>query len=521
MSTSVLRQYTPPTCTLNIAATGSALSRWTDRTVLKNLRFDLSFDDPKRSPDELIHLSGDRVQLEALSDAVSAYVQQLLDPQAVQHSPALLKLAPDQEPITSATSALALFQSIPRLTEPPATVSDPVSSVTPDPLETRQTLAFANGHSGDVSPTASNRDNSKEGIYLRPKGLLTHELHLGSLATSETASVPLSVTQLFDLSTALDEYAAESLSLPAADRPAWIQPSNGWLRVAAVMVLAFGVTGSIVKFAADITAPSPSVATNQELVSPSPLTANPAGTAPLTVPPVVPTVVPPVPSGDTIPLPPPSGVSKQPGLGVPGAFSNPSLLPPTAGVPVPSATGSQSIQIPAGDRAPVPAVVPAPPVVPPDQVASAPRSSNIPPPGARQPAPMALEAAPSAADPAATALRLPQPTDASTTAGAAPSNAARSNLGNIPQVDEAKTFFQTRWQPPEALDRPLEYRLQVAPDGTVQRAIPLGEAAGNYLDRTGIPLIGEPFVSPIESGQSALIRLVLYPDGRVQTLLEQ
>jgi hypothetical protein len=36
-----------------------------------------------------------------------------------------------------------------------------------------------------------------------------------------------------------------------------------------------------------------------------------------------------------------------------------------------------------------------------------------------------------------------------------------------------------------------------------------------------MPLIGEPFVSPILSGQRALIRLVLYPDGRVQTLLEE
>ncbi len=526
MPTTVLRRYTPPTCTLKIAANGSALSRWTDRTVLKNLRFDLSFDDPKRSPDELIHLSGDRAQLEALNDAVSAYVQQFLDPQAVQHSPALLKLTPDQEPITSATAALALFQSIAGLTEPPALVSDPaLSSVTSDTLEERLRLAPANGRSEEIAHTASNQDSAKEGIYLQPKGLLTHELHLGTLATNEVSTVSLGVTQLFDLSNALDEYAAESLSLPAAERPAWLQPSNGWLRVAAVMVLALGVTGSLVQFAADITAPaSQSVATNQEPALPPPLTANPAGTDPLTVDPALPTV----PSSDTIPLPPPSGVFKQPGSGVPGAFSNPSLIPPTAGagvrVPVPSASGSQSIQVPTGGRAPVPTVVPAPPVLPPDQIASAPRSPNVVPPGARQPAPMAMEAAPSAADSSATALRLPQQTDASNGLGAAsaPSTSARSsNVGNIPQVAEAKTFFQARWQPPETLDRPLEYRLQVAPDGTVQRAIPLGDAAGNYLDRTGMPLIGEPFVSPIESGQSALIRLVLYPDGRVQTLLEE
>ena len=224
MSTSVLRRYTPPTCTLKIAATGSALSRWTDRTVMKNLRFQLSFDDPRRSPDDLVELAGDRIQLEALNDAVSDYVQQLL----MDHCSAVqLPLAPSNDLAGSA----------------------------------------------DLS---SAQDSSKPGIYLQPKGLLTHELHLGTLGTPETAVVPLSVTQLFDLSNALAEYAAESLALPTANRPAWLQPSNGWLRMAAVMVLALGTTGSIVKFAMDITAPATqSVASNQELASPAPLTTVP------------------------------------------------------------------------------------------------------------------------------------------------------------------------------------------------------------------------------------------------------
>jgi len=453
MSTSVLRRYTPPTCTLKIAATGSALSRWTDRTVMKNLRFQLSFDDPRRSPDDLVELAGDRIQLEALNDAVSDYVQQLL----MDHCSAVqLPLAPSNDLAGSA----------------------------------------------DLS---SAQDSSKPGIYLQPKGLLTHELYLGTLGTPETAVVPLSVTQLFDLSNALAEYAAESLALPTANRPAWLQPSNGWLRMAAVMVLALGTTGSIVKFAMDITAPvTQSVASDQELGSPAPLPTVPvpAGAAP-------PLAVPTVPSSDTIPLPPPSGVFKQPGV-APGTAFNPSLVPPAAGTRVLGSTQDGQVPVPTG--------VPAPPTVRPDQIASAQQVPS----GDRQPASAALEADSAAGTAATATLRPSQPSAASAPTATAPSATARSgNLDSIPQVAEVRTFFLSRWQPPEALNRTLEYRLQVAPDGTIQRVIPLGDQAGNYLDRTGMPLIGEPFVSPILSGQRALIRLVLYPDGRVQTLLEE
>jgi hypothetical protein len=90
----------------------------------------------------------------------------------------------------------------------------------------------------------------------------------------------------------------------------------------------------------------------------------------------------------------------------------------------------------------------------------------------------------------------------------------------IPQVAEAREYFQERWQPPEGLSQTLEYQLQIGADGSIQRIVPLGQAAGDYVDRTQIPLVGDPFVSPLESQQEADIRLVLSPDGRVRTFLE-
>jgi hypothetical protein len=92
---------------------------------------------------------------------------------------------------------------------------------------------------------------------------------------------------------------------------------------------------------------------------------------------------------------------------------------------------------------------------------------------------------------------------------------------NIPQVAEAREYLQQRWQPPSSLTQTLEYSLLLNADGTIQRIIPLGNAAGEYIDRTDIPLPGEPFVSPIEGGGTPIIRVVFSPDGKVKTFVEK
>ncbi|HAJ59880.1 MAG TPA: hypothetical protein DCP31_11910, partial [Cyanobacteria bacterium UBA8543] len=64
LSNSVLRRYTPPTCTLEIAAKSSPLSRLTGQSVMKDLRFELRFDDPRKPEDERVIIRGDRTELE-------------------------------------------------------------------------------------------------------------------------------------------------------------------------------------------------------------------------------------------------------------------------------------------------------------------------------------------------------------------------------------------------------------------------------------------------------------------------
>jgi hypothetical protein len=106
----------------------------------------------------------------------------------------------------------------------------------------------------------------------------------------------------------------------------------------------------------------------------------------------------------------------------------------------------------------------------------------------------------------------------------APSGSVAKNnstaFDTIPQVAEIRQYFQQSWQPPDGLAETLEYRLLLNADGSLQRIVPLGQASENYIDRTNMPLMGEPFVSATSDGSTPQIRLVLKPTGQVQTFLE-
>jgi cytoskeletal protein RodZ len=122
-----------------------------------------------------------------------------------------------------------------------------------------------------------------------------------------------------------------------------------------------------------------------------------------------------------------------------------------------------------------------------------------------------------AVPPPASGTRSATPSAESAPAG----NAADSKLSDtIPQVAEARNYFQQRWKPPAELTQTLEYSLTLDTDGSIQRILPLGKAAGEYIDSTGIPRPGDRFVSPVAGGGNPIIRVVLTPDGKVQTFLE-
>jgi hypothetical protein len=101
-----------------------------------------------------------------------------------------------------------------------------------------------------------------------------------------------------------------------------------------------------------------------------------------------------------------------------------------------------------------------------------------------------------------------------------PSQNQYNLLDTIPQVAEARQYFQERWQPPDDLTQTLEYQLLIKPDGSLDQSIPLGKAATLYLAKLPLPAQGQPFVRPLSTPGEQTLRLVLSPNGRVRTFLE-
>ncbi|HTL88492.1 MAG TPA: DUF4335 domain-containing protein [Leptolyngbya sp.] len=443
---SVIRRYTPPTCTLEIAAKNSPLSRWMGQSVLKHLRFKLSFDDPRVSDDQWISIRGDRAQLQALCDAVSQYVQNFLSQSS-------------------------------RLSYPSSTaVAEPVTDSIPQ------------------------SEQNSAGIHLQPKGLISHQLHLGTLASESSGStLQLSAVQLADLATALDEYAADVTALPTLERPSWVNSQPAWGAIAAALIVAVGVTASIARVfeptAQTQTAAAPETSqgasSNDQRLPVQPLPNTPAPstiatlpTTPLPIAPPAGTTSPPVGATSPTPTQPPQipqlKVSQEPTVTAPA----PQLDIPVRDVP--------AAAIPNPTKAPT-----APPTAKPQSTAN-PSAEPVP------PAAGDAEIASRSAVPSIASLQAARPI----TAGAA-----------IPQVAEVKTFFQKNWKPPAGMKEDIEYRLTLAPDGSIAKIEPLNEAAGRFLGPE-FPLIGDKFVSPLKDGSSPTIRLLLTPKGTVQTFLE-
>jgi hypothetical protein len=472
-ATSVLRRYTPPTCTLEIAAKDSPLSRWMGQSVLKNVRFKLSFDDPRVSEDHWVTVRGDRAQLQALCDAVTSYVQKFLN------------------------------QSTSFLSQREGAVSGAIASP--------PSFSHSNGRS--IEP-----EGNSAGIYLEPKGMLSHELHLGSLASEEAGStIQLSAVQLADLATALDEYSADVTALPTLNRPSWATSPPAWGKIAAASLVAIGLTTTAVRLLDR--QPDPQTAASQgassadQRLAVQPLPASPQPSPSLSLP-SLPTTTVPLPSLETKNLPSPT--------------STPSTAPtgqlPKFKVEQKAPEGTQpSIQLPVRE-APEGSVAVAPI---PNQTASgttkvspATRSASKVP--ESDPVPPTLRAGDSAAvsNSAASKVAAGEPTRPQLPSLAAAARTSSPETAK-PQVDEIKTYFTQRWQVPKELPDDIQYILTLGPDGSLRAIEPVGPNATLFRDRASLPTLGEVIATPNSNGQETKVRLVLKTNGTVQALSEQ
>ncbi|WP_414624445.1 DUF4335 domain-containing protein [Calothrix sp. CCY 0018] len=518
LSNSVIRRYTPPTCTLEVLAQSSPLSRWMGKSVLKQVRFNLRFDDPRQPEKELIIIQGDRDQLEALSTAVSGYVQEIL-----QQSPENFWASRVEAHSASKTSE-------------PTSVED-VSNLEPNISNPRNEFAY--------------RGN----IYLQPSSNLTHQLFLGSLANQVSgASIQLGLLQLFDLATALDEYMADVVALPSERSQPGINrfAIPGWAPVAAVLVLGLGLMPLTLQYANRLreNKTGETVATANKEIGNDPastlLTPLPTPQSSLTPLPTLsplpnlgtglnlPNASSPVPGASPLPT---LAATQKPGTTFPSASTNPSSS--LSNIPLlPSGSdsfGSSAATKPQLEKPPFPLT--------PNSPGSKPNlGGNV-----SGSTPTSKTSLPSLTNPSTAKL----PENPSKQTGAIPQTGNDRNdlLTNLPksnsiateskennptttaaansetlfdtnQVVEVRNYLSKRWKPPSGLSQPLEYSMTVGVDGALEQILPLGKAARDYVDSAGIPKIGQPFVSSSRNGQNVRLRAVLNPNGKVQVFPE-
>ncbi len=471
----ITKRYTPPTCTLETIAKQPLWSRFRGESVLEDFQFQLSFDDPRLPKEEYVSVRGDRQQLNALHQAVNHYIQKFLN-HSVQPS--------------------ASFQV-------------------------------------SYSPPSSD-------IYLESDGLLYHDLFLGSLAqTADQSLVHLNVLQLFDLATALQDCLGEIADVPTRKAvPFQILPL---VRTALTIVVSIGALTGLIKLinhhqkasSLAITPlpeteplPPPNLTTPKTLAPwPTPTATPPAletlpvdlpavTTAPLSVPPpIFPESLNPAPPANfpevnpntnqlvIIPAPAPRRSPVAPVTPTPS--SNPDLIP-TASVSTPvSAPVSAAV-------AQVPNVIQLPPLQNPES----PVVVNVPPPESnlQQDTVVKPEAEESVSD-------LDQLNKRPQTL-AAIRQEETTLFDQTPQVAEVRTYFQDHWYPPKYLKRSLQYNLQLNADGSLQSITPIGQPAVNRLPQIPFPETGESFVSENIQGNPLTVRVILQPNGRVQTFLE-
>lgn len=587
-SYTVIRRFTPPTCTLEIGQKNPARYFGFAKQTTEDYQFKLSFDDPRLFEGEAISLTGDQGKLDRLCLVVSTYIEEFLAQSFVDSS------SPASEIFSFKLSADSLAGGdLPE--EELATVIDPS-------LEDSDSLDLAGA------------EKSFNSSFSLP-GLVNHRLDLDALELgADVPDISLSATQLFDLGSALDDYQEAMLAL-AQEQKQQVQKKKEifpfrFTALVGFVAIALGLLGSGILFRSRW---QNQVASRQENVNlPDDLKVG----ADVIPPKVSENAKKPVAKVQETPslsdrerLPPPPAVTTPkppPNIPDPAKFSPPvgSLdIPPWKPLPSQkSAASSSSSQTNSGqvdsnktaanktaanqtaiDNTQVEATISIPPqtakqknsglsapankvpqttVVEPDaqinnskdelaRLAQTEKSSaqeslaageqktttatikDLPgQSGANRSAQLRLEDRASRQDSDNSTANLGEQLalqDKKGTDGDAKSTSLSSddnfsgksrNTGDLVQLQEISSYFRNKWRSPQELRQTLEYRLILSQDGSIQRIIPIGKAAGIYLDRTNIPLRGEPFVSPFTEQDAITVRLLLSPDGEVRTFLE-
>ena len=477
---SLIKHYTPPTCTLQIYVQTSLFSWRKKDSIPEEFNFELHFDDPRLPEEKKVTIKGDRSQLELLSQVINDYIHLFLQ--------------------TAASSF-------------------------PFP-------SFKEESNAEKSP-----------IYLVNEGLVNQDLHYRSGDKNQLKTViKLTASQLFDLANTLEDYTVD-INHPPREKIASPQTLSFVSTVAIFLVcVGLGVIWWRDRLFVAQDNPDSSIAIIEldkklteidDLIPPKPVD-------PSTIPPVP---FPQLPANlqNLTKLPPPTPIT-QPINAQKKKNSNNQLLPPP---PTPrdiNTAVTPTVLPPPSPPSPPISVPPPPTVTTPNIIAIKPNPN----PSSSNTVNSSFSAAQSTQEnPLFSELPNLQGSPSSpqlTTIDSGFSNsftAVSSNISTLPTLlnasspqqpttksqnttmpTEVKQYFQQRWQPPENLTQSIEYRLVVNNEGAIERIIPMGQASRTFLDRTGMPLLGEAIVSSLPENENATIRLILSPSGNVETFLE-
>jgi hypothetical protein len=497
------------------------------------VRFRLRFqgDSENQTP---VLLQGNREQLESLRVAVDTYIQNFL-----ASSPESLFL-PSLAPETDAQEdSVVMFPKVELTEAEDSSVSSPVSQTSPE----------SSGNQLPAQPIIRSHNFS-------------HELFLGNLASETTGtSLTLSFLQLRDLAAVLGEYHHQMMALPDSTQTSSSLAKNPVVLFgsAAAILVAVGVTYTAVRMGNSTSQVEGQVAgvdaeeDSLEFADPSLIEV-----PPLELPTQEGTLPSPTPTDglETLPSPgqtdilPPSEPSN-PGSANPGTTSdflqtptlpnrNSQQQTPRTSASLPTAPPTTLTRPSLSGRAispdlpNIPSNTPPSPASPPPTRASAPQPTpqvppnppslpeySPPPEGVQDlygiaTAPNTASSIPGTAPSPSGASGSEETVDTSETSETSTETAAAS----LPQIREIQSYFEQRWEPPASLDESIEYILYLSQDGTLERIIPIGETAKTYIDQTNLPLLNEPFVSELNREGTPQVRVVLNPDGEVQTFLE-
>ncbi|NEQ96601.1 MAG: DUF4335 domain-containing protein [Cyanothece sp. SIO2G6] len=565
MPVSVFRRYTPPTCTLELQGTRSPLSIWSDRPIVKEVQFNLSIDGPHRHTEQKVTIRGDRFQLDDLHRAVSAYVQHTLTLSVDQFQSHLLGSPPSNSSQQGNTSSRSLQassishanQTVSRIDGrhnkslhlspqgllqhqlhlgPLAGHNIPAVIVltTTELFDLANALDTYHGELDSIPELNPGQHRRTPAPWLKVAAVAVLAVGVGTSVvrfsqTPETAESVLQ-SQADDSIAPAEEQAADRLptrvelpDIPAAtealpetlpealpeegeggDRPNnrnnsghnsestdnQNQPENRQRRNRDNQTQ--DENAIALNDSSDLDESTAAVETNS-----------------------------PPPSPDS---PPPSAEA------VPNTAANSAAAsPPAASTPpspTPSGTNDPSATVANPQWANQPANQPV------DPMAIPPELSTIPPISADIGADILLDSSEiNLSAPPTSSARSAEPESPSSPANdqnndpnpdSSASNPSgwASGISAYPQLAEVQAYFAARWTPPPNLKQPLQYRLLLQPDGSLQQVIPLGESARSSSAIVGFPPVGEPFVSPFEGNSAPPIRLFLDSDSRVRVFLE-